>query len=475
MFGMARFGTTLFLFRRDLRLQDNTALREACADSRRVIPAFLFTDEEAVALAEERAEPRQLACIARSLLELDELLRKRGSRLVLGAGAPAAFLVGMRDAGGAIDAVMMNTSSDPGVSLLERELEAACAQLRIPLLTYTDTTLSPIERVLTREGKPYVVFSPFFERARSFAVAKPHLGSSDVFGRLRVQPHGSKELLDACDHLAQATQSLFGGRRDGLSKLRDVPSLIAHYGDTKDMPALEGTSLLSTHHACGTVSIRETFARACTTGGRNCERFMRQLYWRDFFYHVAHFSPFVFSKALFPWGESLQWANDQTQFDAWCQGMTGIPLVDAGMREMRETGLMHGRTRMLVASFLTKNLLIDWRWGARYFERALLDIDMAINISSWQWCASVGVDPRPVRILNPYTQAAKHDPTGEYIQRWVPELRDVSVHLLCDGKERDFSVHAPRYVPPIVSVRASFHTARERYAEARSPVRRVPR
>jgi deoxyribodipyrimidine photo-lyase len=244
-------------------------------------------------------------------------------------------------------------------------------------------------------------------------------------------------------------------------------SFLRGYGHARDLPALHGTSRLSAHHACGTVSIRETFAAAHVHRGAGAQQFIAELYWRDFYYHIAYHFPHVFGHSFLPWGDRLAWRHDPAALDAWQRGETGVPIVDAGMRELNETGWMHNRVRMVVASFLTKNLLMDWRDGEQYFARRLLDYDPAVNNGSWQWAASVGADPRPLRIFNPYTQAQKYDPHADYIRRWVPELAAVPAHLLTDGKERDFSPYVRGYPSPIVSCRETFHRAREAYASAK--------
>jgi deoxyribodipyrimidine photo-lyase len=196
-------------------------------------------------------------------------------------------------------------------------------------------------------------------------------------------------------------------------------------------------------------------------------QFISELYWRDFYYHIAFHFPHVFGKSFLTWGDKIAWRDDPELLTAWQRGETGIPIVDAGMRELNETGWMHNRVRMITASFLTKNLLIDWREGERYFAQRLVDYDPAVNNGGWQWSASVGADPRPLRIFNPYTQAQKYEPEAEYLTQWVPELKELPTRILTDGKERDFSLLAPAYPAPIVSCRDTYHRAREAWAIAK--------
>jgi deoxyribodipyrimidine photo-lyase len=230
----------------------------------------------------------------------------------------------------------------------------------------------------------------------------------------------------------------------------------------------DGTSRLSVHHKFGTVSIRETYWAAKDAGVD--QQFIAELYWRDFYLYISRHFPHVFGRSFLPWGDYLAWENDGEHFAAWREGRTGFPIVDAGMRQLNETGWMHNRARMIVASFLTKNLLIDWRWGERYFATQLVDYDPSSNNGGWQWSASVGADPRPLRIFNPYAQAQKYDPDARYIKRWVPELADVDVALLTDGKSRDFSAHV-RYPAPIIDYAMSYRRAQEAYREAKRAYR----
>jgi deoxyribodipyrimidine photo-lyase len=196
------------------------------------------------------------------------------------------------------------------------------------------------------------------------------------------------------------------GRHAGLTLLSH-DTFVDSYKTQRDIPALSGTSHLSPHHKFGTISIRETYQKACAHHGEGAQQFIAELYWRDFYYHIAYHFPYVFGKSFLSWGDTIAWRDDPTSLSAWKRGETGIPIVDAGMRELNATGWMHNRVRMIVASFLTKNLLIDWREGERYFAQQLVDYDPAVNNGGWQWSASVGADPRPLRIFNPYTQAQK--------------------------------------------------------------------
>ncbi|MBP9749882.1 MAG: deoxyribodipyrimidine photo-lyase [Candidatus Pacebacteria bacterium] len=361
--------------------------------------------------------------------------------------------------------------------------------------------------LVTQQGKPYSVFTPFMRNAMTHEVPTPKRNArANYYHNILITPCSSLREADpreATKHhkghshfsnslqlqeklvqsriLSRPSYALDcrvaplrsaprrdggGGRKAGLAILEKT-GFINTYKHARDLPALPGTSHLSPHHKFGTISIRETYEIARTHHGEGAQQFIAELYWRDFYYHIAYHFPHVFGKSFLPWGDCITWRNDPTALTAWQRGETGIPIVDAGMRELNETGWMHNRVRMVVASFLTKNLLIDWREGEKYFAQKLVDYDPAVNNGGWQWSASVGADPRPLRIFNPYTQAQKYDPRAEYITQWVPELQKVPAHLLTDGKEHDLSTLAPTYPGPIVSCRESYHRAREAYAKAR--------
>jgi deoxyribodipyrimidine photo-lyase len=261
------------------------------------------------------------------------------------------------------------------------------------------------------------------------------------------------------------TYILKGGRLEGLKLLTETHYL-KNYSVGRNIPSEVGTSKLSAHHKFGTISIRETYHMAKQTVGLSSQ-FISELYWREFYYYIAYHFPVVFKKSFLPWAEHLAWENNKAHFQSWCEGRTGVPIVDAGMRELRETGWIHNRSRMIVASYLTKNLSVDWRWGERYFATALIDYDPSQNNGGWQWSASTGADPRPLRIFNPYTQAAKYDTNADYIKKWVPELLEVTTQKLTNGTTQDFSLLAPGYPKPIVDQKESFHKAQHMYAQAK--------
>jgi deoxyribodipyrimidine photo-lyase len=247
--------------------------------------------------------------------------------------------------------------------------------------------------------------------------------------------------------MGSAQHSLIeGGRTQALKQLATIHRCI-DYTKTRDFPALQSTSHFSAHLKFGTLSVREVFSGIAQVLELD-HPLLRQLYWRDFMTHIAYHFPHVFGHAFIEKFDRLPWENNRDYFDAWTQGRTGFPIVDAGMRELNETGFMHNRVRMIVASFLTKDLRISWRWGERYFAQHLIDYDPCLNNGNWQWAASTGCDAQPYfRIFNPWLQQQKFDANGEYIYRWVPELRGVPLKTIHQWDKK----HAGNFYPaPIV-------------------------
>lgn len=454
-----QYKKSIFLFRRDLRLVDNTGLNAALAASDTVLPIFIFDPAQTDPTVNPYFSAPAFAFLHNSLTELQNALQKNHSSLLTFHDDPANILEKIIVSEN-IDAVFVNKDYTPFARRRDATLAAVCEQHAIPFSTHDDYTLSPIETIATNQATPYTVFTPFLKNAMRHLVAKPYTHAKPQFYTSTIPIKTSTITPPSLPPHAIVS----GGRTEGLRLLRSF----AHFKDyklTRDTPALAGTSLLSAHHKFGTISIRETYHTALQHAG-TANQFVTELYWRDFYMYIAYHFPTVFKQSFLPWAHHIVWRNNIKEFTAWCEGNTGIPIIDAAMRELHMTGWMHNRTRMIVASFLTKNLLIDWRWGERFFAQKLIDYDPSQNNGGWQWSASVGADPRPLRIFNPYTQTKQHDPHATYIKQWVPELRQVASQLLTDGTARDFSTLAAHYPPPIVDQKESYHRARTAYKEA---------
>lgn len=458
------YQTSLFLFRRDLRLDDNLGLLTALEQSESVIPVFIFDPRQVDRAQNPYFSEPAFYFLLNSLRELNEALQKKGSRLFVFHGNPAEVIDSLITQDG-VAAIFCNQDYTPFARQRDEEIAQTAEKHFVFFSRLHDLTLSPIETIRTGEDNLYTVFTPFMKRASLHDV--PELRSnnfSNYWSAALTTP--TTPLSNFKANVGEMQLVHQGGRAEAVAILQS-PAYLADYKDRRNQTAdVEGTSRLSAHHKFGTISIRESYHVAKRIAGIH-SHYISELYWRDFYYYIAYHFPTVFKTSFLPWAEHLEWINDETQFNAWCHGRTGVPMVDAGMRQLNQTGFMHNRSRMVVASYLTKNLLIDWRWGERYFASKLIDYDPAQNNGGWQWSASTGADPKPIRIFNPYTQATNYDPTATYIKTWIPELQNVPDALLTDGKTQDFSLVAPDYPAPIIDQKMSFHRATATYKKAK--------
>ena len=419
---MQRYETALFIFRRDLRLIDNTALNEALRTSRRVIVCFIFDPRQ----IEAHAYQSQVALhfLIQSLDDLATQCAALGANLAFFAGLPVDVIETLHREH-SLDAVFFNRDYTPFSRERDSDIAQLCHALHIDLMVTADALLNEPEHAMKSDGRPYKVFTAFYNHARQRNVALPR--PLDKGAWLAV---ASTVNLDTVAKTALAPKPIItGGRTHALVQLAKV-SACADYAQTRDFPALQRTSYLSAHLKFGTLSVREIFYHIANTLGIE-HPLLRQLYWRDFLTHIAYHFPHVFGHAFIDKFDQLPWENKSDYFQVWTQGKTGFPIVDAGMRELNATGFMHNRVRMIVASFLTKDLRISWRWGERYFAQHLVDYDPCLNNGNWQWAASTGCDAQPYfRIFNPWLQQQKFDANGEYIYRWLPELRGVPIKTI---------------------------------------------
>jgi len=407
----------LHIFRRDLRLEDNTALNEALASGLPVIPVFIF-DPAQSAKHPYFSEPG-FKFLLESLSELNSELLKRGSHLRVFQGDPSEVILNLCTTK-TIKLITFNRDYTPFAKQRDQALFTICSKHNVECKILDDALINKPETSVKSDGSPYTVFTPFFRKNRLTEVLKPHT-KKGTFVSSKVSFTGEKniELIQDKNYLHATT--IRGSRNDALKTLESI-SNFADYKQTRDFPALDSTTHLSSHHKFGTVSIREAYHQISQTLTSD-HTLITELYWRDFFTSIGFFFPHVFSGAFNREYNNLQWSEDEDQFSLWAEGRTGFPIVDAGMRELNQTGFMHNRVRMIVASFLTKDLRISWRWGERYFATKLIDYDPSVNNGNWQWAASTGCDAQPYfRIFNPWLQQKKFDPDCVYIKKWVPEL-----------------------------------------------------
>mgnify|MGYP001236408665 CR=1 FL=1 len=407
----------LHIFRRDLRLQDNTALIEALKLSEQVIPCFIF-DKRQIECNDYKSD-NAIQFMAHSLQELDAALKEKQSRLYFFYGTAEEVLAQLI-ATLPLQAVFVNRDYTPFSRVRDQKMETVCKHNRIAFYSYADALLQEPEQVTKKNDEPYTLFTPFFKTATRLPVQPPQKNRYANYYQASI-PLEDKQTLQKLLQKTNPNLSVKGGRQEALKLLKKAEAL-TNYKKMRDFPALDGTTRLSAHHKFGTLSIRESYATALKTFGKQ-HQLITEFYWRDFFTHIAFHYPRVLGGAFHAKYDALPWRNNEKQFRLWCEGRTGFPLVDAGMRELNTTGFMHNRVRMVTASFLIKDLLIDWRWGEKYFAQKLVDYDPAVNNGNWQWAASTGCDAQPYfRIFNPWLQQQKFDPDCLYIKRWVPEL-----------------------------------------------------
>jgi deoxyribodipyrimidine photo-lyase len=450
-----KYELSLFVFRRDLRIEDNTGLILALENSKQVIPCFIL-DERQIDEKNEYRSDNAIFFMRNCLLDLDLELKKRGSKLYLFEGVAEDVILDLIK-NLKIDAVFLNRDYTPFSKRRDDKIKDVCSSYKVDFNSCSDLLLNEPEDVLKDDGEIYKVFSAYFRKASLFPI-KPVFENKflnyyknnnefdkDKINNDKIRGFVSIDLI-LKDREDWNNKDIFlkGGRDEGLKLLDDVCEL-KDYKRTRDIPSIVGTSRLSAHIKFGTVSIREVYFKVANCLSLNSD-LIKQLYWRDFFVCVAYYYPHVFSGPFKKNYNKIKWENDEHKFKAWCLGETGYPMVDAGMRELNTTGWMHGRARMVCASFLVKNLNVDWRLGEKYFAKKLIDYDPCVNNGSWQWVAGCGCDSVPYfRIFNPDRQQKKFDEYDNYVKKWVVEYRTND------------------YVKPIVDYKISSKNTKELY------------
>lgn len=451
---MTEFDRSLVWLRRDLRLSDHAALYHALKASRAVHVAFVF-DTDILDALPSRAD-RRVEFIHGSVAALKREFEAQGATLHVLHGSAETRLPELARALKA-QAVFCNRDYEPAAVRRDEVVAQTLASEGIAFHACKDQVIFEQDEVLTQGGKPYGVFTPY---------KQAWLKKLDGF-YLRPYP-----VHDYLDRLARTPPAVMpdlaeiGFERTNLNALaiqpgeagarvlfEDFLSRIGKYREARDYPAVKGPSYLSVHLRFGTLSIRELVATAQGLGGAGAETWLSELIWREFYQQILWHHPRVAAghcyKAEF---DAIQWPNPKGHFEAWCEARTGYPLVDAAMRQVSQTGYMHNRLRMVAASFLVKDLLVDWRRGEGYFAEHLIDFDLAANSGGWQWAASVGCDAQPwFRIFNPVAQSEKFDPQGKFIRRYLPELAKVA----------DKYIHAPWTMPAKVQAECGVTVGRD--------------
>jgi deoxyribodipyrimidine photo-lyase len=418
---MSEQSVAIFWFRRDLRLEDNAALYHALKQNFRVIPFFIF-DREILDKLEDEMDAR-VQFIHQELNRLKEELNSFGSDLIVKYGAPfdiwSDFIKTYP-----VSKVYTNDDYEPYARARDKKIADLLEGQGISFHRFKDHVIFEKSEIVKDDGQPYVVFTPYSKRWLAKLTEE------------NLQTYKSEHFFDSfhqfeADSLPSLTEMGFQSF-DFDYPPREIPlEVIGQYDKRRDIPSVRGTSRLSLHLRFGTVSIRKLVFLA----RHQNMVWLKELIWRDFYQMIIWHFPHSAKDSFRPAYDHIPWRNNEKDFEAWCEGKTGYPIVDAGMRELNATGFMHNRVRMIVASFLTKHLLIDWRWGEAYFAGKLLDYELASNVGGWQWAAGSGCDAAPYfRVFNPELQTQKFDPDLNYIRKWVPEFQEVTYKPIVDHK-----------------------------------------
>ncbi len=409
---MSKPKINIFWHRRDLRTDDNAGLYHALKSDLPVLPIFIF-DTNILDELEDKDDAR-VNFIHSELSKIDDDLRGKDSGLLIKHGKPSEIWKELID-NFEIEKVFANRDYEPYALKRDAEIEELLNSNEIEFHTFKDHVLLEKEEVVKDDGNPYVVFTPY----------------SKLWLKKLTSEH-----LDSYTSGLQF-DNFYTGKIDNIPSLQDIgfkkssieipndsveEDVLEHYAEQRNFPAKKGTSRLGIHLRFGTISIRKLATKAKSIS----DTYLNELIWREFYQMILWHFPKVVDNNFKSKYDRLQWRNNEKEFEAWCKGETGYPIVDAGMRELNMTGFMHNRVRMIVASFLTKHLLIDWRWGESYFARKLLDFELASNNGGWQWAAGTGTDAQPYfRIFNPESQTKKFDSELRYIKKWVPEFQEL--------------------------------------------------
>jgi deoxyribodipyrimidine photo-lyase len=432
---------SLVIFRRDLRFVDNTALISAIESSKQVIPIFIY---DRFLLNNPNHSNNAIQFMQESILDLQIQLEEVGGKLYLFEGKPWLIVRKLlNDHELDITSIFINRDYTPYSQKRDNLISKAAKDRNVKFRVFSDLLLNEPESVVKKDGQPYTIFTPFYRKAREYLITAPKETKINNFftDPLEIELKHKKK-----DSLTNPHIFIMGGRKNGLNILSEIDKF-QNYETERDFPAIHGTTLLSAHLRFGTISIREAYHRIYN---QDIMPLVRQLYWRDFYHYIGFYFPHVFNRPFRKKYQSVKWSDNREMFNLWSEGKTGFPIIDAGMRQLNKTGFMNNRRRMIVASFLIKDLQINWQWGEKYFAQKLIDYDVSVNNGNWQWSSSTGCDPVPYfRVFNPWTQQRKFDPKCEYIKKYIPELRNLKpkeIHKL--EKLRPTGLNYPK---PIVN------------------------
>ncbi|MBW4519481.1 MAG: deoxyribodipyrimidine photo-lyase [Scytolyngbya sp. HA4215-MV1] len=474
----------LFWHRRDLRISDNLGLAAARQRSRKVIGVFCLDPH---ILQRDDVAPARITYLMGCLQSLQQSYAQTNSQLLILQAPPLEGITKLATAL-LVKAVYWNKDVEPYSRDRDRVIAAALREIGIEVCTVWDQLLHEPQAISTGNGQPYTVYTPFWKNWSSKPKAQPVAPFAGAIALTETE----QNLAQQAGAIALPTAKALGfiwhnplflepGEQVAQERLTEFcDRAIANYQEQRNLPfQTEGTSHLSPALKFGVIGIRTVWAATVTAleqsrseEAQDSIRVWRQeLAWREFYQHVLYFYPELAEGAYRQPFKTFPWDNRAEHFEAWCTGRTGYPIVDAAMRQLNELGWMHNRCRMIVASFLTKDLMIDWRWGEKYFMQNLIDGDLAANNGGWQWSASSGMDPKPLRIFNPASQAQKFDSEAEYIRGWLPELRSVETEALVTGKIAPDDRDRCDYPAPIVDHQQQQRLFKERYQRQKAKER----
>ena len=428
---------SLCWFRRDLRTEDQTALFYSLQQEEQVLPLFIF-DRHILDVLEDKTDAR-VSFIHTQITRLKAFFEQQGSSMLVRYGHPEEIFQELLTEY-EVQSVYTNRDYEPYAQSRDSQVEALLGEKNIPFLSFKDQVIFEPGEIVNGSGEFYKVFTPY---------SKNWL---EKFRTTRVQPLPTanwKNLVQSSPlPMPSLTDMGFAPSPIEIPSSELDEEIVRHYEERRNFPAQRGTSRLGIHLRFGTLSIRKLALKAISLNAT----YMNELIWREFYAMILGNAPQVVDRAFKPQYDRIPWRNNEAEFDAWCAGTTGYPIVDAGMRELNATGFMHNRVRMIVASFLTKHLLIDWRWGEAYFAKKLLDFELASNNGGWQWAAGTGTDAQPYfRVFNPDSQTEKFDKDLTYIKKWIPEFGTAA------------------YPKPIVDHKFARNRAIETYKKALTP------
>lgn len=435
----------IFIFRRDLRLNDNNGLNYAMLNFENIIPIFIFTPEQITDKNKFKSD-NAIQFMIESLKELDEELKENGSKLHIFQGENEKIIKKIiKDI--EVENIIFNMDYTPYALKRDKEIESICKKKNINCITKEDYLLKEIGTFLKNDGEPYTVYTPFKNNGRKHTIDKP--------SKARLKNLSKSNKLKTTDYISHPTNNdilVNGGRSNGLKQLRKIKNQ-KKYNTNRNTLSIE-TSLLSAYIKFGCISIREVYWKIKEKLGAT-NSLIDQLFWREFYFYIAYYFPQVLKgKNYNEKYDDIKWNKNSSLFKKWCDGETGYPVVDAGMRQMNKTGYMHNRARLITSNFLNRMLGMDWRLGEKYFAQTLTDYDPSVNNGNWQWIASTGVDPKPYfqRLFNPILQSEKFDKNAEYIKEWVPELIDIPAKDIhnWESEYKNYDLKEINYIKPIV-------------------------